>query len=88
MQTQKHMGRGKLVERLIAQVGSRKRAETLLKKRGQMDGTGKLTKAGEKRDRMTAEERAKDRAARSSGKSTKDYRYDAMTNSAKLTRRK
>ena len=44
--TQKAMGRGKLVERLTAQVGSRAKAIAILKKRGHMTKDGKLTPSG------------------------------------------
>lgn len=83
-ETTKHTGRNKLVKRLAAQVGSRPLAENLLKQRGHMTSSGKLTKAGEKRNRMTAGERAKDRAAKRSGKPTSAYKYDVKTNQATL----
>jgi hypothetical protein len=83
-ETQKHMGRGELVDRLAAQVGSKGMAIALLKKRGHMDKSGKLTKKGQKRNNMTAEERAKDRASKQSGKSTSDYKYNKNTNRATL----
>jgi len=41
METQRFMGRGQLIPRLIAQVGSRDFAMNLLKKRGHMDGRRK-----------------------------------------------
>jgi hypothetical protein len=84
MATQKFMGRGQLVDRLAAQVGNRDTAIAILKKRGQMNADGTLTAAGQKRNMMTAEERAKDRAAKSSGHPTKDFKYNARTNRATL----
>jgi len=57
------MGRNQLIKRLIAQLGGNKSfAYALLKKRGDMNADGTLTAKGEKRNRMTAGERAHDRA--------------------------
>lgn len=84
MTTTKHTGRGSLVKRLAAQVGSKPLAENLLKQRGHMTKGGKLTAAGKKRDAMTAEERAKDRASKRSGRPTKDFKYDVKTNRATI----
>ena len=61
METQRFMGRGQLVPRLIAQVGNRDFAMNLLKQRGHMDAAGNLTPSGQLRNNMTAEERALDR---------------------------
>lgn len=72
--TQKHMGKGVLVKRLAAQVKSTPLAKNILKKRGDMDASGKLTKKGQKRNNMTAKQRALDRAG---GKGT----YNPKTNS-------
>lgn len=82
MATQKHTGRKSLVKRLTAQTGSKGMAIGLLKKRGQMDKDGKLTKKGKERDSMTAAERAKDRAAKDKGGKPSDYRYKKKTNTA------
>jgi hypothetical protein len=85
MTTQKFMGANSLVDRLAAQVGSRELAIGLLRKRGQMEeGSEKLTAAGQARNSMTAEERALDRASKSSGKPSNNYVYDPRTNRAKL----
>ena len=84
MTTQKFMGRNQLVDRLAAQVGNKDTAIAILKKRGQMDANGTLTAAGQKRNMMTAEERAKDRASKSTGHSAKDFTYSARTNRATL----
>jgi hypothetical protein len=81
--TQAHMGRNQLVERLAAQVGSKTLAESLLKGRGHMTKDGKLTAAGRARNVMTAEERAKDRAAKATGKPTSAFTYNPRTNAAK-----
>jgi len=82
--TQKFLGRGKLVKRLTAQVGSEGLAMSLLKKRGDMTSGGKLTAQGKKRDTMTAGERAKDRAAKAENRNPADFKYDPKTNRATL----
>ena len=84
MATQKFMGRNQLVDRLAAQVGNKDAAVAILKKRGHMRADGTLTAAGQKRNMMTAEERAKDRAAKRTGHPTKDFTYSARTNRATL----
>jgi hypothetical protein len=81
--TQKHMGRNSLVDRLSAQTGSKGMAIAILKKRGHLDASGKLTPEGRSRDRMTASERAKDRAAKDRGGRPNDYRYNPKTNTAR-----
>lgn len=86
-ETQKHMGRKSLVKRLTAQTGSKSMAIALLKKRGHMTDDGKLTEKGRERDRMTAAERAKDRAAEESGRKPSDYKYNPKTNTAVRKRR-
>lgn len=84
MKTQKFMGRGQLVNRLTAQVGSRGLAIELLKKRGHLKADGKtLTEAGKKRNAMTASDRAKDRAAKRTGRPASDFAYDPRTNVAR-----
>lgn len=83
MATQKFMGKGELVDRLAAQVGSREVAIGILEKRGHMKD-GKLTASGEARNAMTAEERAKDRAKKKTGKPASAFKYDPKTNSATL----
>ena len=76
METQKFMGRNQLVKRLIAQVGDKGFAYALLKKRGDMNADGTLTAKGEKRNQMTAEERAFDRA----GETPHTHTYNPETN--------
>ena len=88
MATQKFLGRGKLVKRLTAQVGSEDLAIALLKKRGDMTKGGKLTAKGHKRDTMTAVERAKDRAAKAANRKPADFKYDPKTNRAVLKGKK
>jgi len=84
METQKHMGRGSLIDRLAAQVGSKSFAIALLKKRGDLTASGELTARGQKRDAMTAEERAIDRASKESGRPASEYTYNPTTNRATL----
>jgi hypothetical protein len=83
------LGKHQLVMRLSEQVGDKGMAIAILKKRGDLKQKGahtQLTAKGAKRDNMTAGQRAKDRASKSSGKSTKSYSYDPKTNRATLKR--
>ena len=84
MATQKHMGRNQLIERLTAQVGNKDTAIEILKKRGHLDKNGEYTVEGLKRSRMTAEERAKDRASKKTGKPKSAFNYNPKTNMSKL----
>lgn len=89
MTTQKFMGKNQLVDRLAAQVGSREMAIGILQKRGQMHpGTETLTAAGQARNAMSAEERAKDRASKATGKKPAAFKYDPKTNRATQKRQK
>jgi hypothetical protein len=84
MATQKFMGRGQLLERLTAQVGSKKLAVEILQKRGHLMPNGKdYTMEGMIRNSMTAEERAKDRYFKKTGKSIENLKYNPVTNSVK-----
>jgi len=86
--TQKFMGRGQLIDRLTAQVGGdRDLALGILKKRGHVNDDGELTSEGKKRDKMTAEERAKDRTAKMLGRNPEQFNYNPKTNRATLRRR-
>ena len=82
MATQKHMGRNQLIERLTAQVGNKDTAIEILKKRGHLDKNGEYTVEGLKRSRMTAEERAKDRASKKTGKPKSAFNYNPKSNMA------
>jgi hypothetical protein len=83
--TQKFMGRGKLLERLAAQVGDKGLAIGILQKRGHLKSDGKTyTKEGMARNVMTAEERAKSRASSKTGRSVKDFKYNPKTNTTTL----
>ena len=85
MTTQKFMGKNQLIDRLTAQVGNRDSAIKILQERGHLKPDGKtLTVAGQARNAMTAEERAKDRAVKRTGKSTKEFIYNPKTNRATL----
>ena len=85
MATQLFMGRGQLVDRLMAQVGDRNLAVNILKSRGDLmaDGTT-LTAKGEARNAMTAEERAKNRASDATGKPEGSFTYNASSNTTKI----
>lgn len=50
-------------------------------------GTEEATSKGVERGRMSPGERAKDRAAKRSGRPTRDFTYDPRTNRATLKRR-
>jgi len=84
MATQMFMGRGQLIDRLTAQVGNRGLAVGILKKRGQLKSDGTLTESGKKRNNMTAEERAKSRASKETGKSADSFTYNPATNRTKI----
>lgn len=88
MATQSFMGKNQMVARLSAQLGSHEEAVNILRKRGHMEqNSEKLTTSGVARDNMTAEERAKDRAVKASGKPTSAFKYDPKTNRATLRSR-
>jgi len=88
MTTQKFMGQGQLIDRLSAQVGNRDVAIKLLQDRGHLKADGKtFTPEGEKRNAMSAQERAINRATTKSGKPTNAYKYDPKTNAATLKKR-
>jgi hypothetical protein len=59
-------------------------AMSLLVDRGHIDGDGRLTVEGQRRQDMGAAGRAKDRAARQAGRDPSSYRYDPATNRARL----
>lgn len=60
-------------------------ATSSLQKTGNLrKGTQRATKKGQKRGKMTPAARAKDRAAKKSKHSTKDYKYNPKTNRATL----
>lgn len=80
------MGSGEMLQRLTAQVGDEGKAKGLLVARGQMTEAGAWTAAGAKRNAMTAEERAIDRASKASGNSKGKYVYNPGTNRATLKR--
>jgi len=83
MATQKFMGKNQLIDRLAAQVGNRDMAISILQDRGHLAADGKtLTPAGEARNAMTAEERAKDRASTRTGKPAAGFGYNPKTNTA------
>lgn len=82
--SQKYMGENQLVKRLASQVGSMKLAVDILKKRGDMTASGKLTAKGQKRNAMTAAERAINRASKKTKHDPSEYRYNPLTNRATL----
>lgn len=79
------LDRGQLINRLTAQVGSKAKAISILQKRGHLAADGKtLTPEGQKRNAMTASERAIDRAVKITGKPGNYFYYDQFKNNAKL----
>jgi len=82
----------KIFKRLVSQLKAKglpdaaayATANKKLKGYGITDEKGKLTKKGEKRNNMSAGERAKDREAKRQGKSTKKFTYSKKTNRATL----
>ena len=90
MTTQKYMGKGVLLERLTEQMRTQKNppsdpeaaARAVLISRGHMKEDGSFTEGGAVRNNMTAEERAKDRAAKRTGKPTNAFTYNPKTNMA------
>ena len=92
MTTQKFMGAGHLLERLTEQMRTQSNAPKdpraaaieVLQKRGHLEADGvTFTKSGAARNAMTAEERAKDRAATKTGKPATSFTYNPRTNLAK-----
>lgn len=87
MTTQKFMGRGQLLERLTAQVGDRQKAIGILQGRGHLKADGKTyTAEGMKRNMMTAEERAKDRTSKQTGRPAEDFNYNPNTNETRVVK--
>jgi hypothetical protein len=90
MATQKFMGKGVLLERLAEQMRTQKSppkdpeaaARAVLVGRGMMDSDGGYTAKGTARNSMTAEERAKDRASKRTGKPVSAFGYNPKTNMA------
>lgn len=85
MESQKFLGRGQLINRLASQVGSKTKAIQILQNRGHLKADGKtLTAEGQKRNKMTAEERAKDRASKKFNRPASDFSYNQKTNSTRI----
>ena len=83
----------KILDRLVSQLeakGKDKKAayaiatSTLQKSGSLKPGTEQLTPKGKQRQEMGAAGRAKDRAAKLSGKGASSYTYNQMTNTARL----
>ena len=84
-----------LLDRLISQLTSKGMSEDIarataidvLTKSGNLDEAQNLTDKGRMRQAMGASGRAKDRAAKLSGRDPKEYKYDPVTNRATLKRK-
>ncbi len=78
----------RLVRQLRAKGHSNQEAHAIatatLKKSGNLNSDGSATAQGIRRGKMTPGERAKDRASKRSGRSTKEYKYNKRTNRATL----
>jgi len=73
-----------LLDRLAEQVGDRKLAINLLRKRGHMEKDSELlTPEGADREWLGRDGRAKNRAVKLHGGCSADYKYDHKTNRAK-----
>jgi len=83
-----------LIDRLTSQLAAqglkdaKGEAIAILKARGHLDDSGKLTNEGLARQAMGADGRAKDRAAKLSGRKPSEYNYSAKTNRATLMKRR
>lgn len=78
-----------LLQRLTSQLAStnsnpEQLARQILQKRGHMDSEGNLTPAGINRQMLGEEGRAKDRAAKRTGRRPSEFKYDQKTNRATL----
>lgn len=83
----------KIFERLVSQLKAKGMPDSMayatatktLQKSGNLKpGTQELTSKGKARQEMGASGRAKDRAAKFSGKKPEDYKYNQLTNTARL----
>lgn len=81
----------KILERLVSQLKAKGKSDkaahaiavSALQKSGNLKkGSTKATAKGTKRGNMTPGQRAKDRAAKSSGNKTSAYKYNKKTNRA------
>lgn len=78
------LGNFQILDRLSYQVGDREKAIDILISRGHMNTDRQtLTQEGIKRNNMTAEERAIDRAVKKQGGHSSQYSFDAKTNKTK-----
>ena len=59
-------------------------ATSILQSRGHIDSNGNLTKEGAQRQMLGPAGRAKDRAAKASGRAPSEYTYNRKTNKATL----
>jgi hypothetical protein len=84
MATKSYMGSGDLINRLSVQVGSNKMAIKILQGRGHLEADGKtLTLEGERRNNMTSEQRAIDRASKRYNQPGENFKYNPDTNSVR-----
>lgn len=86
-----------ILERLVSQLQAKGKSKSsayaiataALQRSGNLKkGTQQATSKGKRRGAMSPSERAKDRAAKKSGKSTTAYKYSSKTNIATLKKGK
>jgi hypothetical protein len=86
----------KILDRLVSQLKAKGMSEnkafatatSVLQKSGSLkSGTQKLTPTGQKRQSLGAAGRAKDRAAQKAGGKSSEYKYNQITNRARLKKK-
>jgi hypothetical protein len=84
------MGHQGLIDRLTEQVGgNREMAVQILRDRGHVEqDSERLTAEGQHREMLGPAGRAIDRAAKASGRLTRDFKYNPATNRATLKDRR
>lgn len=75
---------GQLRDKGMSEDKARATAIEVLTKSGSLDQDQNLTEKGMRRQAMGASGRAKDRAAKLSGRDPSEYKYDPVTNRATL----
>jgi hypothetical protein len=85
-----------ILKRLVGQLKAKGKSDkaahaiaiSALRKSGNLKkGSTEPTAKGKRRGKMTAGERAKDRAAKLSGRKTSEYKYNQRNNTARLKKR-
>lgn len=83
----------KILDRLVSQLEAKGKpkaqayaiATSTLQKSGSLKkGSDQMTRKGEERSKMGAAGRAKDRAAKASGRKPSDFKYNQLNNTARV----